>query len=402
MKNTMKRLFRINIKTVAPLIFIIALVQCEKKIPADLQTFSSWFINPSVKFNARLTSITSETIDSLIKDIRKLSATGTQAETLYDSSNTAYVLGYKTPEHIKPDSVYPLIIYLHGGTGTTVNTKGAGAFEMLAPLADSMQLFLASPSASASARWWSSNGMYRILQTLRFMTLHYPVDSSKVFLAGVSDGATGCWAAANAIYAPFAGFFAVSGYGGLLPMVGMKLFPENLMQRPIYNVNAGNDRLYSLEIINRFLEHMKKSGVQVISKTYPDQGHGFDYREQEFGTLCNFIRTWSRPVFTSINFRFVPEFPNYPDNVFDWKFKNESTQMCNVVCKKDTLLVSTKGLQSLIIRSPLGQTPCFARVNQMPVKKIPTYHPEASECLELMKQSCFPGFSTANLIKIKL
>lgn len=402
MKNAMKKLFRISFKTAVPLILIIALVQCEKKIPTDLQTFSSWFINPSVKFDKRLTSITREIIDSLVKDIRNRSATGTLTETLYDSANTAYVLGYKTPELIKQDSVYPLIIYLHGGTGTTVNTKGARAFEMLSPLADSMQLFLASPSASASSRWWSPNGMSRILQTLRFMTLHYPIDSSKVFLAGVSDGATGCWAAANTIYAPFAGFFAVSGYGGLLPMTGMKLFPENLMQRPIYNVNAGNDRLYPLETINRFLEYMAKSGVQVISKTYPDQDHGFDYREQEFGTLCNFIRTWSRPVFSSINFRFVSGFPNYPDNIFDWKLQNEATQMCNVVSKNDTLLISTKGVQSLILRSPSDHSPCFARLNQMPVKKIPAYHAENSEYLELMKHSCFPGFSTANLIKIKL
>ncbi|NLL11777.1 MAG: hypothetical protein GX267_00075 [Fibrobacter sp.] len=398
----MKKLFKINFKTATLLILTIAIVQCTKKIPTDLQTFSSWFINPSEKFNNSLTSVTRETVNSLVKEIRKNSATGALAETLYDSANTAYVLGYKTPELIKPDSVYPLIIYLHGGTGTTVNTKGARAFEMLSPLADSMQLFLASPSASASARWWSPNGMSRILQTLRFMTLHYPIDSSKVFLAGVSDGATGCWAAANAIYAPFAGFFAISGYGGLLPMTGMELFPENLMQRPIYNVNAGNDRLYPLEIINRFLEYMANSGVQVISKIYPDQDHGFDYRDQEFGTLCNFIRTWSRPAYNSINFRFVPNFPNYPDNIFDWKLTNESKQMCNVVSKKDTLLISTKGVQSLIIRLPSSHSPRFARLNQMQAKKITFYHAENPEYLKLMKHSCFPGFSTDDLIKIKM
>jgi len=401
MKSPMKKLLRINFKNIVPLILALALVHCEKKIP-DLQTFSSWFINSSGKIDKRLTSITRETLDTLVKNIRKHSATGTLAETLYDSSNTAYVLGYKTPEFVRQDTVYPLIIYLHGGTGTTVNTKGARAFEMLAPLSDSMQLFLASPSASASARWWSPNGMSRILQTLRFMTVHYPIDSSKVFLAGVSDGATGCWAAANTIYAPFAGFFAISGYGGLLPMTGMKLFPENLMQRPIYNVNAGNDRLYPLETINRFLEYMIKNGVQVISKTYPDQDHGFDYREQEFGTLCNFIRTWSRPEFTGINFRFIPQFPNYPDNIFNWELINEPTQMCNVVSKKDTLLISTKGVKSLIIRSPSGHSPSIARLNQMSAKKIPAYHPKNSEYLELMKHSCFPGFSTDKLIKIKL
>ena len=238
----MKKLFKINFKTATLLILTIAIVQCTKKIPTDLQTFSSWFINPSEKFNNSLTSVTRETVNSLVKEIRKNSATGALAETLYDSANTAYVLGYKTPPHINPDTVYPLIIYLHGGTGTTVNTKGARAFEMLAPLADSMQLFLASPSASSSARWWSSKGMSRILQTLRFMTLHYPIDRAKYFWLEYLMG-NGCWAAANVIYAPFAGFFAISGYGGFFHDRN-ETFPENLMQRPIYNVNAGNDRLY--------------------------------------------------------------------------------------------------------------------------------------------------------------
>lgn len=383
-------------------LLVTIFTHCERKLTADSQAFGSWFINPSAGIHRSFNSYTGEMIDSLVKNIRKHSRTGIAMETLYDSANTPYQLGYKTPEHIKADSSYPLIIYLHGGTGTKVNTKGERAFEMLSPLADSMQLFLASPSASANARWWDQTGMSRILQTLRFMTLHYPIDRSKVFLAGVSDGATGCWAAANVIYSPFAGFFAISGYGGMLPMTGMQLYPENLMQRPIYNVNAGNDRLYPLEIVNRFLAYMTESGVQVISKTYPEQDHGFDYREQEFGTLCQFIRTWSRPAFNSINFSFAPQFPNYPDNIFHWKLKNEAAPKCNVICNRDTLVINTKGLESLTIRSFSGSSPCLVKINQMSVRKIPAFHPDNSEYLQLIKQSCFPSFSTANLLKIKL
>lgn len=401
----MKILSKIKKIKITVLVFLIitVFIQCERKLTADSQTFSSWFINPSAEIDRSFNSYTAEVIDSLVKNIRKHSRTGTVVETLYDSANTPYLLGYKTPEQIKADSSYPLIIYLHGGTGTKINTKGERAFEMLSPLADSMQLFLASPSASANARWWDQTGMSRILQTLRYMTLHYPIDRNKVFLAGVSDGATGCWAAANTIYAPFAGFFAISGYGGMLPAAaGMQLHPENLMQRPIYNVNAGKDRLYPLEIVNRFLEYMIESGVQVISKTYPEQDHGFDYREQEFGNLCQFIHTWSRPAFNSINFRFVPQFPNCPDNIFHWKLKNETTQKCNVIFSRDTLLINTKGLESLTIRSFSGNSPCLVKINQMPVRKIPVFRPDNSEYLQILKQSCFPGFLTANLLKIKL
>ncbi|HEX3020470.1 MAG TPA: dienelactone hydrolase family protein [Chitinispirillaceae bacterium] len=383
-------------------ILLCTLVQCKKKISIDPQTFSSWFIDPSEKFDPCFNSITKEIADTLIETIRKKSRTGIFVETLYDTANTSYSLGVRTPGHLKADTSYPLIIYLHGGTGTKVNTKGEKAFEMLSPLADSMQLFLASPSASATTRWWDPSGMSRILQTLRFMTLHYRIDNSKVFLAGVSDGATGCWATANLMNGPFAGFFAISGYGGMLPMTGMQLYPENLMQRPIYNVNAGHDRLYPLEIVNRFLQYMIESGVQVTSKIYPEQDHGFDYREQEFGTLCNYIRTWSKPVFNGINFRFVSNFPNFPDNIFQWSITNQTGATCNIYSNQDTISVNIKGLQSLIFRSPVPGNRFWVKIDQMPPRKISPYMPDNLEYLQLIKHSCFPEFSTVNLLKLKL
>ena len=148
----MKRLFRINLKTAIPLISVIALFHCEKRVPTDLQIFRSWFINPSEKVDTRLTSFTEETIDSLVKNIRKHSATGTLAETLYDSSNTAYVLGYKTPPHINPDTVYPLIDH-----GSTENSKYQRStclkYLLLLPTAATIS---GQPVCKFSARWWSS------------------------------------------------------------------------------------------------------------------------------------------------------------------------------------------------------------------------------------------------------
>lgn len=398
----MTKSFKTNFSRTIAFLLISTLFQCKSTISVDSGTFSSWFINPSQHADRRLESAGKDLIDSLINDIRKQSKAGTFSETLYDTINTPYILGFRTPVRIKADSSYPLIIYLHGGTGTRINTKGERAFEMLAPLADSMELFFASPSASTNARWWDPTGMSRILQTLRFMTLHYPIDTQKVFLAGVSDGATGCWAAANTIYGPFAGFFAVSGYGGMLPMTGMQLLPDNLMQRPIYNVNAGNDRLYSIETVNRFLDYMMQNGVRVISKTYPDQNHGFDYREQEYGTLCNYLRIWSRPSFKGINCNLTANYPNIPDNVFKWEAKNQAKNSCNGFLNKDTLVIRSIGLTSLVVRFPSSSRHFYVKVNNSNVKKYSGYKPEKNEYLNLMKHSCFPYFSTENLVEIKM
>jgi hypothetical protein len=296
-----------------------------QKKSVTVNDFQNWFTKPTTAVTSELASTPLGTLDSFVKIIRKESVSGSLVDSLTDSSGATYILGFCTPKKIRPDTLYPLVLYLHGGTGTQVNTKGEKAYEMLLPLTDSMQIFLASPSASRDARWWDATGLYRILQTVRYMTLHYPIDPDKIFLSGVSDGATGCWAAANSINGPFAGFFSISGFGGMLPSIGMELFPENIRQRPIYSVNAGKDRLYSLDMVNQFLDYMVSKGVPVIRKTYPDEEHGFDYREKEFGTLCELLRTWKRSPNSQVIWTFSPGVPNRPQAFVNWAISDPVT-----------------------------------------------------------------------------
>jgi acetyl esterase/lipase len=333
--------------------------------------FQKWFTNPTTAVTSELASIPLDTIDSFVRDIRKESVSGSLVDSLTDSAGAVYVLGFCTPKKIRPDTLYPLVLYLHGGTGTQVNTKGEKAYEMLLPLADSMQLFLASPSASRDARWWDATGLYRILQTVRYMTMHYPIDQDKIFLSGVSDGATGCWAAANSINGPFAGFFAISGFGGMLPSIGMELFPENIRQRPIYSVNAGKDRLYSLDMVNQFLDYIVSKGVPVIRKTYPDEEHGFDYRAKEFGTLCGLLRTWKRPSNNQVIWTFSPGVPNRPQDIVNWTISDvANNRYVNGVFSGDTLAIVTQGISSITLDIPSSYDYIYAKTKTSSPKKV--------------------------------
>jgi hypothetical protein len=183
------------------------------------------------------------------------------------------------------------------------------------------------------------------------MSLHYPINPNKIFLAGVSDGATGCYAAADCINGPFAGFFAISGFGGMLPQAGMTLLPQNLAQRPIYNVNAGKDRIYSLTYVLQFIEWLKQNGVAVEHREYPNEEHGFDYRPKEFGTLANYIRTWSHtPSPNTINYVFLPGFPINTDNIID-AIIDSTVQSPSILAHRsgDTLTMTTSGLRELVV-----------------------------------------------------
>lgn len=333
--------------------------------------FQAWFTNPTAVVTAELASTPLGAIDSFVKVIRKESVNGSVIDSLTDSAGAVYKLGFCTPKKIRPDTLYPLVIYLHGGTGTQINTKGEMAYDMLLPLADSMQLFLASPSGSRNARWWDATGLYRILQTVRYMTMHYPIDPDKIFLAGVSDGATGCWAAANSISGPFAGFFAISGFGGMLPSIGTELYPENIRQRPIYSVNAGKDRLYSIDMVNQFLDYMVSKGVPVIRKIYPDEEHGFDYREKEFGTICTFLRTWKRPPANQLIHTFSSGVPNRPQSVVNWTISDVANiRYINGVFTGDTLTIVAQGISSITLETAVNSDYIYVKTGNTTPKKV--------------------------------
>jgi dienelactone hydrolase len=303
-------------------VLLVLQAGCQPPLPDELdRRFAEWFVDASPEAHAALVEadLSPRQLDSIARHSRPArAATGALVRTLRDTNDIEYTVGIHTPERLDATRAYPLIVYLHGGIGTRRATKGERAYTMLLPLADSLPLLLASPSANRFAPWWSAAGVYRILQTVRYMTLHYPVDPARIVLAGVSDGATGVYAVANAACGPFAGFIAVSGFGGMLPRLGMELVPDNLMQRPIYNVNAGEDHLYPIDRVEAFVAGLRAAGVDIISNIYPDEKHGFAYREREWATLTGMLKRWRRPNRTAFAWRFVPHVPNHPPALAAW------------------------------------------------------------------------------------
>ncbi len=344
------------------IIFLFTVINCKQDSATfSINKFADWYINPTDSVARTYTYIQKSTIDSFFSILHRESKSGTFCDTLHDSTGVPYLLGYSTPKKISTDTLYPLIIYLHGGTGTENNNKGEKAYEMLKPLGDSMELFLASPSANRYCRWWDAAGLDRILQTVRYMSMKYPIDPRKIFLSGVSDGATGCWAAANCINYPFAGFFAVSGFGGMLPQLGIT-FTENIKARPIYNVNAGKDRLYPIDIVNQFLDQVNSFGVNVFRKSYPDEEHGFDYRDKEYSTFCNYIRTWKLPDSNPIQWTFIPGVHNTPPHVVGWTISEVADhRYVNGTFKDDTLFITSEGIASITVCLPTDQNFIFVK-----------------------------------------
>lgn len=385
---------------------ILLFSSCQSPLPENIDAiFADWFINPTAEKREKLVSIklSVKTLDSLARLVKSREIkTGKFSCKLYDRDGTESILGFATPGTIAVNSLYPLVIYLHGGIGTTRNDKGRDAYEMFRFLADTIDLFLASPSGNRAAFWWSEKGLERILKTVRYMTLHFPIDPDRIFLAGVSDGAAGCYAAANAIAGPFAGFIAISGYGGILKGLGIELHPSNLMQRPIYHINAGKDRLYDPQTVEQFLNWLEQNGVPVKRKFYPEEEHGFEYREKEKATLAEIINTWQRPGRETISWTVAKGASNRADNLLQWEIcGNKDVQRIIAYWQQDTLNVKTNGICSFTMISDRKATgKLFYKKLKGEVETLRPVKLNTSLYLDLMQHYCFAGIVEKTLFQI--
>jgi len=368
--------------------------------------FAGWFVGPAEQKLRSLADLrlSSSQWDTVIARARAANAqpAGEAAIRLNDSAGVGYTLGYATPAAFRTDTAYPLIIYLHGGIGGAQPDKGARAWDMLGALRDTFPLFLASPTATREAPWWAPQGVDRILQSLRYMTLHFPIDRDRIFLAGVSDGAVGCYAAANSLCKPFAGFVAISGFGGMLQQFKIPICPGNMMQRPIYTIYAGNDRIYPASLQQQFLDWLDTNGVGVQRSFYPDENHGFDYRDKEYGRLADIIRTWKRQPRAGLSWTFIPGLPQLPDNLLAWEYAEKANALPSVsgYWRDDTLIVQSSLLQSIdVMTAKRGRL--WFRANGGPARHAGAINTPLS-FFAVLQSECFPEMPRRTVIRCQL
>lgn len=199
-------------------------------------------------------------------------------------------IGFILPKK-ESDKPLPLIVYLHGGVGTSRTDKGDFADTMYSFIQDSFPVILASPSGNRAAPWWGQAGMARIFSTVTVMKQLFNIDTTKIFLAGVSDGATAIFAVASQDSYPFAGFIGASAYPLLFQN---QLDISRFKETPFFMYISGKDRLYPTKPVIDFYDNMKRNGIDIDYKLYKDAEHGFDYKLNERGFIISLLKKWSR------------------------------------------------------------------------------------------------------------
>jgi hypothetical protein len=183
--------------------------------------------------------------------------------------------GVDIPDTYDAARPYQVRVQLHGGvmmreTGVPRGPASVGA------LTGAEQIYVI-PYGWRDAPWWSDAQIESVRIILDDVKRTYNVDENRVALAGVSDGATGAYYFAMRDPTPFSSFLPLNGFIMVLRSLSGEidggLFPNNLLNKPFFVVNGGMDRLYPSELVEPYVLHLKRGGVETVYRPQPNGAH---------------------------------------------------------------------------------------------------------------------------------
>ena len=191
---------------------------------------------------------------------------------------------------------YQVRVHLHGGVGRprppVVNRIRTNS---LPSGVDEIAVF---PAGWADSPWWSATQIDNLGRILDQLRRTYNVDENRVYLTGTSDGGTGAFYMAFKDTTPWASFLPLIGdmtvLGSPAVRVADEIFPGNAVNKPLFIVNGGRDRLYPAHVVQLYVEHLQKLGTNVVFRVYPESDHSTAWWPQERGAFEQFVHDHPR------------------------------------------------------------------------------------------------------------
>lgn len=201
------------------------------------------------------------------------------------------------PATYDPTKTYQLRVQLHGGVGRPVATPRANG---IGPLAGAEQIYLL-PTAWNEAEWWTDPQLDNLRVLIDRVKRTYNIDENRVVLSGVSDGGTATYYFSMRNTTPFAAFLPLNGaipvLRNTLMRVDGELFMHNMLNKPFFIVNGGNDPLYPTSLVEPYITQMQKGGVEVRYLPQPDAVHNTAWWPDVKGTYEAFVTAHPRKPF---------------------------------------------------------------------------------------------------------
>jgi hypothetical protein len=181
-------------------------------------------------------------------------------------------------------------------------------------LAGGEQIYV-MPYAWRDAPWWSGRQIDNLRGILDAVKRTYNVDENRVVLSGVSDGGTGAYYAAMRDTTPYAAFLPLNGFVAVLdnetPEADGDLFPSNLRNKPFFIVNGGRDPMYPTSVVDPYVDHLKRAGVDIDYRPQPGAAHDTSWWPEVKDSFERFVADHPRhPLPDSLTWEAGP--PNIP------------------------------------------------------------------------------------------
>jgi hypothetical protein len=187
---------------------------------------------------------------------------------------TAFPYTIDVPASYDAARSYQVRVHLHGGVGRPdPAARGDGS---IGALAGAEQIYVL-PQAWADAAWWAPAQDENLPAVLDAVKRTYNVDENRVVLSGVSDGGTGAYYVAMRDTTPYASFLPLNGFILVLRNrdLGLSgaLYPNNLLNKPFFVVNGGQDPLYPAARVEPIMTHLAANGLTLAYRPQPEAGH---------------------------------------------------------------------------------------------------------------------------------
>lgn len=205
------------------------------------------------------------------------------------------------PENYNPATKYQVRFQLHGGVdGRTDNQpRGNGA---IGQLAGANQIYVL-PYAWRDAGWWSEDQVLNLRAIVDQLRRTYNVDENRVVVSGVSDGGTSAYYIAMRETTLFASFLPLNGF--ILVLANPDIddggnYPNNLLNKPMFVVNGGRDRLYPTSAVEPYTQLLMKSGVKIDYRPQPEGEHNTAWWPQVKGPFEEFVASHPRDPYPDV------------------------------------------------------------------------------------------------------
>jgi hypothetical protein len=193
----------------------------------------------------------------------------------YRSETGEYFYTLEVPQGYDPARKYQVRVQLHGGVGG-VEDNHPRTPATPNRLSGAEQIYV-MPYAWKDAPWWSGRQVENLRAILDLVKRGYNVDENRVVLAGVSDGGTGAYYTGMRDTTPYASFLPLNGFIMVLRNETSDddgdLFPNNLVNKPLFIVNGGRDPRYPTSAVDPYVAQFKRGGVDLVYAPQPNAAH---------------------------------------------------------------------------------------------------------------------------------